>query len=209
MLSYQYKDPHIKDKTVSRPSYLQPENPVPGKDGLYIETGPRLIVYSVMLLIHMTYRYSRYAFERGISAGKSKDRFDIWHTLYKITKIADSHMVNATDCRSFCYAIVLEHSMNGIQRRMNGYIFRKYSSRCPLQFHRRKSNKDCFDVNSTCSKWIRVARRVLILNTVFWKWPLVRWSYPIVMNPWNNAHGNYLTGSHRHVFIRGLSLEWL
>ena len=32
MSSYQYRDPHVKDKTVSRPIH--------GKDGLYIETWP-------------------------------------------------------------------------------------------------------------------------------------------------------------------------
>ena len=34
--------PHIKDKTVARPSYRQHGNPIPGKDGLYIETGASL-----------------------------------------------------------------------------------------------------------------------------------------------------------------------
>ena len=33
MLSYQYRDPHVKDKTVSRPSYL-------GKTGLILNQGP-------------------------------------------------------------------------------------------------------------------------------------------------------------------------
>ena len=41
MSSYQYKDPHVKDKMVSWPSYLWHGNLIPGKDGLYIETGPR------------------------------------------------------------------------------------------------------------------------------------------------------------------------
>ena len=40
MSSYQYRDPHVKDKTVSRPSYLLHWNPIPGKDGLYFEAGP-------------------------------------------------------------------------------------------------------------------------------------------------------------------------
>ena len=39
MSSYQHRHLHIKDKTVSRPSYLQHGNPILGKDGLYIETG--------------------------------------------------------------------------------------------------------------------------------------------------------------------------
>ena len=37
----QDRDLQVKDKTVSRPGI-----PIPGKDGLYIETGPRLIVVS-------------------------------------------------------------------------------------------------------------------------------------------------------------------
>ena len=34
------KDPHYKDKTVSRQSYLYNRNRHTGKDGVYIETGP-------------------------------------------------------------------------------------------------------------------------------------------------------------------------
>ena len=34
MSSYQYRDPHVKDETGI---------PIPGKDGLYIETGPRYL----------------------------------------------------------------------------------------------------------------------------------------------------------------------
>ena len=34
MSSYRYRDPHVKDKTVARHG-----NPLPGKDGFYIETG--------------------------------------------------------------------------------------------------------------------------------------------------------------------------
>ena len=55
MSSYQYRDPHVKDKTVSRPSYnphvkdktisrhliFNMGIPIPGKDGLYIDVGPR------------------------------------------------------------------------------------------------------------------------------------------------------------------------
>ena len=41
MSSYQYRDPSVKDKTVSRPSYLLHGNPHTWKDGLYTETGPR------------------------------------------------------------------------------------------------------------------------------------------------------------------------
>ena len=40
MPSYQYRNPHCKDKMVSRPSYLYNENPYTQKDSLYIETGP-------------------------------------------------------------------------------------------------------------------------------------------------------------------------
>ena len=36
ILSYQYRHSHVKDKTV-----FNMEIPIPGKDGLYIETGPR------------------------------------------------------------------------------------------------------------------------------------------------------------------------
>ena len=39
MSSYQYKDPHVKDKTVSQPSFFNMGIPIPGKDGLYIKTG--------------------------------------------------------------------------------------------------------------------------------------------------------------------------
>ena len=42
MLSYQYRDPHVKDKTVLRPSYILHGNPIPRKDGLYIETWPNI-----------------------------------------------------------------------------------------------------------------------------------------------------------------------
>ena len=49
MLSYQYRDPHVEDKTVSRPSYdrliFNMSNPIPGKDGLYIATGPWYTAY--------------------------------------------------------------------------------------------------------------------------------------------------------------------
>ena len=40
MSSYQYSDPRVKDKTVSRRSYLNMRIAIPGKDGLYIETAP-------------------------------------------------------------------------------------------------------------------------------------------------------------------------
>ena len=42
MSSYQYMDPHVKDRTVSRPSYLKHGNHHIWKDGVYIETGPRV-----------------------------------------------------------------------------------------------------------------------------------------------------------------------
>ena len=38
--SYQYRYTFDKNKTLSRQSYLWHENPIPGKDGIYIETGP-------------------------------------------------------------------------------------------------------------------------------------------------------------------------
>ena len=37
---FQYKDPDIKDKMVLQLSYLNIGIPIPGKDGLYIETRP-------------------------------------------------------------------------------------------------------------------------------------------------------------------------
>ena len=46
MSSYQYRDPHVKDKTVSRPFYLWQGSPIPGKDSLYIEAGPTSILLS-------------------------------------------------------------------------------------------------------------------------------------------------------------------
>ena len=50
MPSYQYRDYHVKDKTVS-PTVLSLtwESPYPGKDGLYIETGTRLLPKSKKL----------------------------------------------------------------------------------------------------------------------------------------------------------------
>ena len=48
MSSYQYRDSLVKDKTVSRPSYLYHGNPITGKDGLYIETGPRIVALSLV-----------------------------------------------------------------------------------------------------------------------------------------------------------------
>ena len=50
MSSYQNRDPHVKDKTVSRSYYLNMEISVPGKDGLYIETGPRMFPFHVCKL---------------------------------------------------------------------------------------------------------------------------------------------------------------
>ena len=41
--SYQYMDPRVKDQMVWRSSYLKHGNPIPGKDDLYIETGPASI----------------------------------------------------------------------------------------------------------------------------------------------------------------------
>ena len=49
-MSYQYRDPHVKDKAGLRPSYNM-EIPIPGKDGLYVlRRGPGLfVVMSVMV----------------------------------------------------------------------------------------------------------------------------------------------------------------
>ena len=44
MSSYQYRDPHVIDKTVLRPFYRQHGNPIHRKDGPYIETGPRSLL---------------------------------------------------------------------------------------------------------------------------------------------------------------------
>ena len=38
-MSYQHENPHVKDKTVSRPSYFWHGNPIPGEDSLFNETG--------------------------------------------------------------------------------------------------------------------------------------------------------------------------
>ena len=40
MPCYQYRDSRVKDKTVSRPSYLNMGILILERDGLYIETGP-------------------------------------------------------------------------------------------------------------------------------------------------------------------------
>ena len=40
-LSYQYSDPHVKDKTVRDRLIFNMGIPIPGKDGLYAETGLR------------------------------------------------------------------------------------------------------------------------------------------------------------------------
>ena len=45
MTSYQYRDSHYKDKTVSRQSYLHNGNSHTWKDRLYIETGPRAFIH--------------------------------------------------------------------------------------------------------------------------------------------------------------------
>ena len=51
MSSYQYRDSHVKDKTVpptvSDRLIFNMGIPIPGKDGLYIETGPRLLAQPV------------------------------------------------------------------------------------------------------------------------------------------------------------------
>ena len=47
-MSCQYRAPHVKDKTVS---YIYHRDPIPGKDGLYIETGPRSQWYVHYILL--------------------------------------------------------------------------------------------------------------------------------------------------------------
>ena len=55
MPSYQYSNPHDKDKTVSCPSYLYHENHHTWKDSLYIETGPWIkLIQSVQVLCILT-----------------------------------------------------------------------------------------------------------------------------------------------------------
>ena len=54
ILSYQSRDPHVKDKMVSQPSYLNIGIPIPGKDGLYIETGPSVLGVSLSNYICLT-----------------------------------------------------------------------------------------------------------------------------------------------------------
>ena len=44
ILSYQYRDPHVKYKMFMRPFYLKHGNPQAWKDGLYIETGPCCVI---------------------------------------------------------------------------------------------------------------------------------------------------------------------
>ena len=46
--SYQFKDSYVKDKTISRPSYLQHGNPHTWKDSLHIETGPWLQIHKTI-----------------------------------------------------------------------------------------------------------------------------------------------------------------
>ena len=50
MLSYQYRDPHVKDKKVLRHLSFNMGIPLPGKDCIYIEMAPRLLC----LFFHMT-----------------------------------------------------------------------------------------------------------------------------------------------------------
>ena len=50
MWYYKYRDSHVKDKTVSRPSYLYYGNPHTWKDGLYMEMGPWIWSNYVMIL---------------------------------------------------------------------------------------------------------------------------------------------------------------
>ena len=40
MSSYQYMDPHVKDKTVSLPSYYRHGNPIPGKTVFILRRSP-------------------------------------------------------------------------------------------------------------------------------------------------------------------------
>ena len=50
MLSYQYRDSHHKDKTASRPSYLYDRSTYTYKDSLYLETGPRKIKITIIII---------------------------------------------------------------------------------------------------------------------------------------------------------------
>ena len=47
MPSYQYTDPHVKDKTVSRKSHLQTGKPIPGKTVFILRPSPGLFVVAV------------------------------------------------------------------------------------------------------------------------------------------------------------------
>ena len=51
MPSYQYRDSHYKDKTVSRPSYLYNRNILTWKDGLHIEAGPKSRIINCGMMI--------------------------------------------------------------------------------------------------------------------------------------------------------------
>ena len=50
MWSYQYRDPHNKDKMVDRLIFNM-GIPIPGKDSLYIETGPRSLLDPMLAII--------------------------------------------------------------------------------------------------------------------------------------------------------------
>ena len=51
MSSFKLRDPHVKDKTVSRPSYPLHENPILLDDGFYNETGPCLEIFDREILV--------------------------------------------------------------------------------------------------------------------------------------------------------------
>ena len=58
MPSYQCMDPHVKDKMVSRPSYLWHGNTHTTKDRLYVETGSAGLLDNGNLCTDLTQRWS-------------------------------------------------------------------------------------------------------------------------------------------------------
>ena len=57
VLSYQYRDSHYKDKTVSQHSYLHNGNPHTRKDHVYIETGPGSICWGMFVSLNGSERF--------------------------------------------------------------------------------------------------------------------------------------------------------
>ena len=76
MLSYQYRDSHVKDKTVS-PTVLSLtwESPYLGKTCLYIETGPWPLSY----LWHAFTKKNKFIHVLSLSAGSSSDPYSACH----------------------------------------------------------------------------------------------------------------------------------